>query len=691
MALNDYYNETITFIKDNCTTKQQVFDKLANALVESKVTNDKDRLIQDLKERESIGSTAMSDGIAIPHCASKTVKKPTITIMTLKQPINWETDDVNGKAVDLIFMITTPLKTKQQHLQVLAQLAGFLADKEVIEKIRNANDFTDIDQIFSETNLKQETTIDRGENYDVVAITACSTGIAHTYMAKEKIEEAALNMGYSVKVETRGRSGGENILTDKDIANAKVIILAVDKKIVGMNKFKGYKYLETSTKDVIYNGEKVIEDYLQGKRLTLCSIKKGSNDEVAELTLKNFKDVTKNLLGGVSRMLPFVVAGGIILGIGFLLDSGNNGGNFGVTRSSAAWFSGLGKTIFAMVVPILGAYVCYSIVGPQGLLPGMTCGLIANVPEILYDSGNKTGAGWSNVWGRIFPSIPNFNSGFFGALVGSYIIAFFIYGCQKGFSRFYKSFRGVRDIVLIPVLSALAAGALMFVLNIPLGYLNKGFGLLLEKTANYNLNALIGIIIGIMMAVDMGGPINKAAYVFSTLTIDASQTTYESIRSTNGGTVFMAASMLAGMVPPLALAISTRLFGKAWSKKDKETGNTNWFLSACFITEGAIPYAAADPKRVVPSIMVGSALTGAIVSAFGITLAAPHGGIFVFPLLRIQDNGSNWINITNQGWSISLAIFISLIAVLIGAFVSAIMLGFWRMKGIKSDKLILNK
>ncbi len=385
-------------------------------------------------------------------------------------------------------------------------------------------------------------------------------------------------------------------------------------------------------------------------------------------------------------MLPFVVAGGIILGIGFLLDSGNTGGNFGVTRDIAAWFSGLGKVIFGMMVQILGAYVCYSIVGPQGLLPGMTAGLIANAPGMLYNTSTKTG--WANTWGRLFPdSISNFNSGFFGALIGGYLVAFVVYGCQKGFARFHPSVRGVWDIVLIPVLTALAAGVLMFGFNIPLGYLNYGLGLGLKAIADYNLSALIGIIIGLMMAADMGGPISKAAYVFGTLTIDATQSAYAGIRSTNGGTVFMAAAMLAGMAPPLALC--TRIFKKYWTKKDVEQGNTNWFLAACFITESAIPFAASDPKRTIPSIMVGSAVSGAIVSGFGVTLAAPHGGIFVFPLIQIQNNGKNWFTIGNHGASIGVAVLISVIALIIGSLISALILGFWRMHALKAKKITL--
>ncbi|MFJ1522325.1 fructose-specific PTS transporter subunit EIIC [Spiroplasma sp. ald] len=685
MKIIDYFTEATTFLKTSATDKTEVFATLATALVNNETVTDSAKLIKALEKRETEGPTGVGDGLAIPHCSSSSVTKPSIAIMTLEKAVDWQSLD--NKPVDIIFMITTPEQGGEQHLQALAKLAGFLGKSEVVAQIRAAKTFADILKAFIEPVTDHDKMKTDG-HYDVIGITACPTGIAHTYMAKEKMEEAAKAMGLTIKVETQGRSGNENVLTATDIANAKAIILGIDKKITGMDRFKGVSYLETSTKDVIYHGSNVIQDALNGKRLTIGKGGKGGNDEVGELSLKNFKDVTKNLLGGVSRMLPFVVAGGIILGIGFLLDSGKTGKDFGVTRDVAAWFSGLGKVIFGMIVPILGAYVCYSIVGPQGLLPGMTAGLIANAHGMLYDAENKTG--WANTWGRLFPdSISNFNSGFFGALIGGYLVAFAVYGCQKGFARFHPSLRGVRDIVLIPVLTALAAGILMFGLNIPLGYLNYGLSLGLKAIADYNLNALIGIIIGLMMAVDMGGPINKAAYVFGTLTIDATQTAYEGIRSTNGGTVFMACAMLTGMVPPLALALCTRMFKKYWTKKDVEQGNTNYFLAACFITEGAIPFAAADPKRTIPSIMAGSAITGAIVSGFGVTLAAPHGGVFVFPLLQIQDNGKNWFSIANHGASIGVAVLISVTALIIGSFISALILGFWRMHNVKNNKIIL--
>lgn len=682
MKITNYFDEKTTFLQNYAENKEEIFIKLAKSLFDNKIIIDKEKLIKDLKKREMDGPTGVGNGLAIPHCSSNSVIKPSISIMTLKKGIDWQSLD--NKLVDVIFMIVTPLEFKGQYLQVLAKLASFLGKNEVISQIRLAKTFNDINKIFNKTIINEEN-FKKNIYYDIVGITSCPTGIAHTYIAKEKMEEAAKSLGLTIKVETQGRSGNENILTKNDIVNAKAIILGIDKKINGMERFEGISYLETSTKDIIYHGINVIKDALNGKRLI---VGKNKNNEIGELSLNNFKDITKNLLGGVSRMLPFVVAGGIILGIGFLLDSGNSGNYFGVTRDFAAWFSGLGKIIFSMMVPILSAYVCYSIVGPQGLLPGMTVGLIANAPSILYDAGNKIG--WINTWGRLLPnSISNFNSGFFGALIGSYIVSFLVYGCQKGFLNFHPSLRGVRDIVLIPVLTVLFAGILMFILNIPLGYLNYGLSNVLKIISDYNLNVLIGIIIGLMMAIDMGGPINKAAYIFGTLTIDSTQTNYIGIRSTNGGTVFMAAAMLAGMVPPLALALSTRLFKKYWSKKYVEQGNTNYFLAACFITEGAIPFAASDPKRTIPSIMIGSSITGGIVSSFGVTLAAPHGGIFVFPLLQIQDNGKNWFSITNHGVSIIIAILISIIALIIGSVFSALILGFWRMFDIKNNKIII--
>lgn len=523
---------------------------------------------------------------------------------------------------------------------------------------------------------------------EVIGITACPTGIAHTYMAKEKIVEAAKALNMTAKVETQGRSGPEDVLTVEEIEHAKVIIFAADKALTRLERFNGKQVLEVGTKDAIINSKKLINDYLDGKA-KLKTIKKSGNDsENADFSIQNFKHITRNLLAGVSRMLPFVVAGGIILGIGFLLDIGNSGGDLGVTRPVAAWFSGLGKVIFSMMIPILGAYIAYALVGPQGLLPGMVAGLIANAPEMLYKAG---GTGWSNTWGRIFPaSITNFNSGFFGAIIGAYLAALVVYGLTKGLKKTPKTLRGVRDIVFIPVVSALAAGVIMFALNIPLGFLNYGLGLGLKAMSEHNLSVLAGLIVGAMMAIDMGGPINKAAYIFGTATIDTSNPAFDPLRSSNNGTIFMASAMLAGMVPPLAIAISTRMFKRYWTKKDIEGGNTNWFLAASFITEGAIPYAAEDPKRVIPSAIAGSAITGGILTGFGVTLSAPHGGIFVFPLLGIQDNGSNWFKMPTQAGSIGVGITIAVIALFIGALVSAAILGVWRMKDVKKGTLVLN-
>ncbi|WP_368486078.1 fructose-specific PTS transporter subunit EIIC [Spiroplasma sp. DGKH1] len=675
MTIANYFHETTTIIKGTVKTKTAVFEELSALLVKNNIVTNQQQLLQDLEKREKEGVTGVGDGIAIPHCSSSAVNQPTIAIMTLATEIDWQSLD--NKPVDLIFMIVTPAQGGKEHIQALSQLAMFLTNKDTIKQLRRATSYQELINAFQTKEAPEADKLAPNQHYDVIGITACPTGIAHTYMAKEKLEEAAKAMGYTVKIETQGRSGPESVLTPEDIANAKIIIFAADKAVTNLGRFANKEVLEVGTKDAIYDGQAVIKRYLNHDRLTTIK-NKGASDEVGEISLKQFKYVSRNLLGGVSRMLPFVVAGGIILGIGFLLDSGYTGGAFGTNRPIARWFSGLGKIAFAMMIPILGAYVAYSIVGPQGLLPGMIAGLAATAPEMLYSPGQDP-TKWVNEWGSLLPSGLQYNSGFIGALVGGYAAAFIVYGLTVIFKKIPQSLRGVKDIVFIPVLSVLAIGVVMFALNIPLGYFAYGLKLGVTKLNEYNVSVIVGLILGFMMCVDLGGPVNKVAYTLGTLSInpDVGQSgfVYEP--------TIMGSVMAAGMVPPLAIACSCLVFKKVWTPKDREASRANWFLALCFITEGAIPYAAKDPKRVLPAMMVGGAITGAVTMAFQVSLSAPHGGIFVFALLR-----SNLFSGT--GLQIGMGIVFYLLAIILGAIASTCVLSFWRMHDIKKGKLNIN-
>ena len=510
----------------------------------------------------------------------------------------------------------------------------------------------------------------------IIAVTACPTGIAHTYIASEAIEKAAKELGYDVKVEKQGRAIS-NKLSKNDIDSADIIILAIDRAIDNMERFNGKKIIKVGIKDVIKDAKKVISDFEKGKTEI---VKVASSQEISgDLEWKSFLHVYKNLMGGVSRMLPFIVAGGIILGLGFLFDSGVTGGNFGVTRNISRWFSGLGKIGLGVFVPILGGYVAYSIIGPEGFMPGFTAGVIASGGGLLYGGAAK---GWSNLWGGLTPGVDQATlaagSGFIGAIVGGYVAAAMVMILRKYvFAKTNKNFQGIISILAIPVFSVIMTGVIMFCIQIPLVYVAYGLKKGITSLHERNLIWLLGLIIGAMMASDMGGPINKAAYATATSMISQEN-------AGPGEYQVMGAVMIAGMVPPIAIAFSNIVFRqKAWTKSDIQASYSNWLLGAFFITEGAIPYAGKDPKRVIPSIIVGSMVSGLIMGLLKVGVSAPHGGIFVFALLKSHLFDS-------YGVKIGMGITFALAAIAAGMVAGGLMLGFWRLHDIKKGKLVLN-
>ncbi|PPE04141.1 PTS fructose transporter subunit IIABC [Williamsoniiplasma lucivorax] len=679
MELQDLFNKEISFFEEDLKSKDEVINFLTKKLKEQKFIKSMADFKTAIYKRESEASTGVGDGISIPHVLNKTVLKSAIAFVKLKNKIDWQALD--NQPVDLVFMIMTNGEDGDEHLTALAGLSGFLMKPEVQTKLRKAKSIKDLKTIFTHKEEKKE--IAANGHYDVIGITACPTGIAHTYMAAEKLEEYAKSLGMTVKIETQGRRGIENKLTQDDINHAKVIILAHDKALEGLSRLNGKQVIDTHTKDAIFNGTELITKFATNKNLkTIQAV--GGHQQVGELTLKKFLDFKGNLLGGISRMLPFVVAGGIILGIGFLIDfaigNGSSGGDFGVQSAAAGWFSAIGKLSMSMMVPILGGYIAYSIVGVQGLMPGILAGLFSsNIMGFAYG-----GAGaWDNLWGKLIPGFIVQESGFIGAIIGAYLAALYVYGWTKAMNKFPKSLAGVRDIVFIPVVSLLSIAITMFVLNIPLGYLMGAISDGIKWLAAHDLILIVSTLIGFMMCVDMGGPVNKIAYSLGVLSVGGKLVQND---TTHEQTIIMAASMLAGMLPPLMIAMSTIIFPKTWTAKDRDAAKANWLMGACFISEGAIPFMVKDPKRVAFSAMLGGAIIGLLVGLLKIKLGAPHGGIFVFALLNTSLIDGGTLTSASIGVGIGVAL-----SILIGSsLISATVLGLWRSKDIKKGKLTLD-
>ncbi|WP_051636042.1 PTS fructose transporter subunit IIABC [Mesoplasma photuris] len=674
MELKDFFKSKISFFKSNLETKDEVINFLTEKLLNEKIVDDASVFKAKILERESQDSTGIGDGIAIPHAITKHVKNPSIAFVSLEKPIEW--GSLDNKPVDLVFMIATNDENGDAHLTALSNLSIALIDGANQAKIRKAKTFKELVEVFNTTKKAKTLETNDSGHYDVIGITACPTGIAHTYLAEEKLIESAKELGMTVKVETQGRRGTENRLTEEDIKNAKVIILAHDKAIAGMSRFNGVSVIDTNTKDVIFNGTKVIEQYQKGEGTKIVKVKADSEEMSDDFSLKKFFDFKGNLLAGVSRMLPFVVAGGIILGIAFLIDfAAGYTENLGINNEAAGWFAAIGKTAMMMMAPILGGYIAYTIVGPQGLMPGVVAGLLAD-----GTGGFAYGAvdGWSGLWSKLFPMEIPMNSGFIGAMVGAYFAALIVFGLTKGFRNFKKSFHGVRDIVLIPILSLLGIAFTMFVINIPLGYAMFGIKEGLVWMAQNNLLILVGMLIGLMMCVDMGGPINKIAYTIGVMTTTGGLEVI--VDGTDLSGVLMAAAMAGGMIPPLGIAVCTIMFRKVWTAKERDAAKANWLMGAFFITEGAIPFMVTDPKRISASALTGGAITGLMVGGFQITLSAAHGGVAVFPLLNSHI-------FEGAGTQMGAGIALYILSIVVGVMIMALILGFWKKADIKKGKL----
>lgn len=573
--------------------------------------------------REGEFSTAVGDGIAIPHAKTKAVKKPGLAAMTLAKGVDWKAPD--DAPATLTFMIAAPEGQNNVHLEMLAKLSQLLMHEEFANALRSAKTpeefLATIDRGEAERDAEkaQEAKKDAAPKAEsdlpeVLAITACPTGIAHTYMAAEALEKKATEMGIKLKAETQGSAGAKNVLTAEEIAHAKGIIIAADKN-VERERFAGKPVYSTNVSAGIQEPEKLINIILNGEApvqegsvATASSAGSGEKDSVGHV-------LYKHLMNGVSHMLPFVIGGGILTAIAFLVDIKAAGtATYGSTIPAAALFKIIGGEAFGLMLPILAAYIAESIADRPGLAPGFVGGLFAKTG---YDL-----AYLANINAATPPT--TISGGFIAALFAGFAAGYLMLGIERMCDNLPASLEGIKPILLYPLLGILAIGIVMLVLNPLFGAINTGLSDFLNGMGTGNI-VLLGAVVGGMMSIDMGGPFNKAAYVFGTAAL-----------VTPGGTtgqIIMASVMAGGMVPPLVIALSTTFFKNRWTKANRDAGLVNYIMGLSFISEGAIPYAAADPGHVLPSCIIGSAIAGGLSALFGCTLPAPHGGIWVIAVI----------------------------------------------------------
>lgn len=577
---------------------------------------DKDAYKAAILAREEQGSTAIGDGIAVPHAKTSAVKAPALAAITVKNGVDYGAPD--GKPSDLLFMIAAT-EDGDVHLEILSRLMVMLMDPDFTAKLRAAKSVDEFLQtIDAQEKIKypdeevKPAEKEAPKGYRILGVTACPTGIAHTYMAAEALEKKAEEMGYSIKVETDGSGGAKNVLTKKEIDECDGIIVAADKN-VEMARFDGKKVLKTSVSSGINKPGELIQRVVDGKVPVYHSdgSEEPDSSEYSEEKESFGRKIYKHLMNGVSHMLPFVVGGGVLIALGFLIDTiagnANVGGTFGFTNPVASAVFWIGKAAFSFMLPILAGYIAQSIADRPGLLPGIVGGLFAaNGFTFKAFIANQGLVGDDKAV-----------SGFLGALLAGFIAGILVNGLKKAFSWLPKSMDGIKPVFIYPLLGTLLIGVVMCVLNPVVGVVNIALSNGLSSLGETS-RVLLSVVLAAMMAIDMGGPFNKAAYVFGTAAI------------ADGNTWIMAAVMIGGMVPPIAIALATTFFKNRWTKEELKSGPVNYLMGLCFITEGAIPYAASDPLRVIPSCMVGSAVAGLITSLFGCACPAPHGGIFTF-------------------------------------------------------------
>ena len=648
MKIQDLLRKDVMLLDLQATEKKAVIEEMIQSLVDHGYVTDFDTFKEGILAREALTSTGLGDGIAMPHSKNTAVKEATVLFAKSNKGVDYESLD--GQPTDLFFMIAAPEGANDTHLAALAELSQYLMKDGFADKLRQVTSPDQVIELFDQASEKAEEPAvvepaNEGGDF-LVAVTACTTGIAHTYMAQEALQKVAAEMGVGIKVETNGASGVGNKLTAEDIKNAKAVIIAAD-KAVEMNRFDGKPLINRPVADGIRKTEELINLALSGNAEIYKAANGGGAAESSNEKLSLGGAFYKHLMSGVSQMLPFVIGGGIMIAIAFLLDQilgvpKDQLSNLGSYHEIAAQFKAIGAAAFGFMLPVLAGYIAYSIAEKPGLVSGFVAGAIAS-------SGASFGGVAYAEGGQKTLDLVGVSSGFLGALVGGFLAGGVILILRKLLAGLPRSLEGIRSILLLPLLGVLVTGFVMLAVNIPMSAINTALNDFLASLSGSSA-VLLGLLVGGMMAVDMGGPVNKAAYVFGTSTLASTVST--------GGSPVMAAVMAAGMVPPLAVFIATLLFKHKFTEEERDSGLTNIVMGLSFITEGAIPFGAADPARAIPSFIVGSALTGALVGLSGIKLMAPHGGIFV-------------IGLTNNP-------ILYLVYVLIGAVVSGIIFGYLR-------------
>lgn len=608
MRITDLLKSNAIELGVTLTSKDEAIDKLIALHEKAGNLKDSAKFKEDILKREEHSTTAIGEGIAVPHAKSSAVKVPALSCVTVPGGIDYSAPD--GKPSDLLFMIAAT-EDGDVHLEILSRLMVMLMDADFANALRNAKSAEEflkiIDDKETEKYPDEKKAEPKKEGYRILAVTACPTGIAHTYMAAEALEKAGEKMGYALKAETNGSGGAKNVLTKKEIAECDGIIIAADKN-VEMARFDGKPVLKVSVSSGINKPEELIQKVIDGKAPVYHHDGEVSSEIDGEEKESFGRKLYKHLMNGVSHMLPFVVGGGVLIALGFLIDTiagnANVGGNFGFTNPVAAVVFWIGKAAFAFMLPILAGYIAQSIADRPGLLPGIVGGYLATTGATLASpTGNDTAV-----------------SGFLGALLAGFIAGILVNLLKKAFNWMPKSMDGIKPVFIYPLFGTLLIGLFMLIINPVMGIINGAVASGLSSLGGTS-KLLLSIVLAGMMAIDMGGPFNKAAYVFGTAAI------------ADGNTWIMAAVMIGGMVPPIAIALATTLFKNRWTKDELKSGPVNYLMGLCFITEGAIPYAASDPLRVIPSCIVGSAAAGAVTALFGCTCPAPHGGIFTFAVV----------------------------------------------------------
>lgn len=633
MNIKDLLVKEAMIMNLQATDKKGAIDEMVQKMYDAGRISDIETYKAGILAREAQTSTGLGDGIAMPHAKNAAVKEATVLFAKSNKGVDYESLD--GQPTYLFFMIAAPEGANDTHLQALAALSRQLVNADFVAKLKEVQTPEEVQTLFekaeaakaAEEQAEQQTQAeselkDFNRRY-IVAVTACPTGIAHTYMAEDALKKKAKEMGVDIKVETNGSEGIKNRLTAEDIARADAVIIAADKK-VEMTRFDGKKLLNRPVSDGIRKPEELIDTALSSEAPIFHG--DGSTGAANEASADGSigQRIYKDLMNGVSHMLPFVIGGGIAIALSFLIDQfmgvpTADLGSLGNYNEVASWFNQIGGAAFGFMLPVLAGFIASSISDRPGLVAGFAAGALAN-------------AG---------------GAGFLGALIGGFLAGYVIVGLRKVLSGLPKSLDGIKAILFYPVFGLIITGLLMLVINVPMKIINDALNNFLLSLDGTNA-ALLGALLAGMMSIDLGGPVNKAAYVFGTATLATTVA--------DGGSVVMASVMAGGMVPPLAIFVATRLFKNKFTKDQESAGLTNIVMGLSFVTEGAIPFAAADPLRAIPSFVVGSAFTGAMVGAFGIKLLAPHGGIFVVLLL------SNPV--------------LYLVFIAVGALISGVLFGF---------------